>query len=75
MQSRARAQSHPVLMLPMDEVVVVDPLSVDADGQVTLDDAALVLSAVGTQDPSKEQTGDCWIWVDDVAAVLELVEQ
>ncbi len=48
---------------------------VDEDGLVTLDDAALVLAAVGTQDPEKEQTGDCWVWVDDVVAVMELVEQ
>jgi len=38
---------------------------VDGDGVVT------ILDAVGTQDATKEQTDDCWVWIDDVEAVLE----
>jgi len=47
---------------------------VDGDGVVTILDALDVLYAVGTQDTTKEQTGDCWVWIDDVEAVLELIE-
>ena len=45
-----------------------------AIGVVTILDALDVLYAVGTQDTTKEQTGDCWVWIDDVEAVLELIE-
>jgi hypothetical protein len=47
---------------------------VNGDGVVTILDALDVLYAVGTQDTTKEQTGDCWVWIDDVEAVLELIE-
>lgn len=47
---------------------------VDGDGAVTILDAMEVLYAMGTQDATKEQTGDCWVWIDDVEAVLELIE-
>jgi hypothetical protein len=52
------------------------PLRADVnnDGAVTIDDALQVMSAVGTSELENDVTGDCWIWVDDVNAVMEAVE-
>jgi hypothetical protein len=50
---------------------IADKADVDGDGYVTTLDALEVLEGIGDVDDTKVQNGDCLVWADDVAAVLE----
>ena len=44
---------------------------VNRDGVVNQSDALIVLDDLGTFNASTDQTGDCFVWVDDFDAVLD----
>lgn len=47
---------------------------VNGSGAVDMEDVAILVNAIGTQSPDKDQDGDCMILSSDLISVLQAID-